>query len=167
MSSAHFCASSYHFGEIKFTKKLPSNVGQGHGVQFSQLHQPMVNANIYKRTSLFFKFLIFAKVRYAYNTQTDNAHTHTHTHTHRNGQAHGYRRILQICSKTRSLHPSSRYGALFCTPDVSTRGRSAKRWIVSIASVLRITVFFSFPPLRPPTSYVDCALPSTRVSSRR
>ena len=40
----------YRFTDIQqFLKKLPSKVGQGHGVQFLQLNHSMANAKIYKR----------------------------------------------------------------------------------------------------------------------
>ena len=43
MSPTHFCASSYRFIDITIQK-----VGQGHGVQFLQLHHLMANVKIYK-----------------------------------------------------------------------------------------------------------------------
>ena len=48
MSPTHNCTSSYRFRDIEILKFLPPKVGQGHGVQFSQLQHSMANVKIYK-----------------------------------------------------------------------------------------------------------------------
>ena len=46
--SVDFCASSHRFIVKKIGLFYLQKVGQGHGVQFSQLHHLMANVNIYK-----------------------------------------------------------------------------------------------------------------------
>ena len=48
MSPTNLCTSYFHFRDITILKFLPQKVGQGHGVQFSQLHHSMANVKIYK-----------------------------------------------------------------------------------------------------------------------
>ena len=63
-------------------KNYLQKVGQGHWVQFSQFHHSILNAK-----------------EWPMRTILTDKHTNTNTHTQRNGQAPGYRRILQICQK--------------------------------------------------------------------
>ena len=72
----HFCRSSNGFKILTFQLFYLQKVGQGHGIQFSQLRYSMANVKIYKRN--LFTFFIFAKVRSAVTTVT-NEQTHTET----------------------------------------------------------------------------------------
>ena len=47
-SPTYFCTSSYCFRDIIFLILDLEKVGNGHGVQFSQLHHSMTNVKIYK-----------------------------------------------------------------------------------------------------------------------
>ena len=81
MSPTHFCAISYVSEKNDLQK-----VGQGHGVQFSQLLHLMANIKIYKFHLLYFLF----SVRYDLCSELSQ----TYTQTDRYGQTHGYTRNL-------------------------------------------------------------------------
>ena len=58
MSPSLFCASLYHFRDIKISNCFPSKVGQDHEIQFLQFHHSMANATIYKRLLTFLRKLL-------------------------------------------------------------------------------------------------------------
>ena len=48
MSLTNCCASSYRFKDIKISNFYYQKLRQGHGMQFSQLNNPMVNVKTTK-----------------------------------------------------------------------------------------------------------------------
>ena len=90
-----FCANFHLFRDIKILKFYVQNIGQGHGVQFSQWRLPLANVKIYKCN--FFTLFIFAKVLPVLTIVT-HAHRQTHRHTETDTPV-SMGEILQICLK--------------------------------------------------------------------
>ena len=93
MSPTHFCASSYRLRYIKISICLPSKSRSG---SLSAIFQLTIGRQLSKSTNVIFTFFIFAKVWPIRPILTD---THIQIHRHKNGQAHGYSEVLQMCLK--------------------------------------------------------------------